>query len=169
VLRAQGRSDEAIPEYEAVLALNRNWVNAYAHIGLCKLYTGSIEEVIPAAEQAIRLSPRDPALGLWYWQIGMVHMLQSRIDEAINWFEKARRASPGLRLPHAYLASAYALKGQIGRAGDELAEARRVTADDRYSSISRLRNAEYYGVPKVRALFETTYFAGLRKAGMPEE
>jgi hypothetical protein len=27
----------------------------------------------------------------------------------------------------------------------------------------------YFGVPKTRALFETTYFAGLRKAGMPEE
>jgi hypothetical protein len=27
----------------------------------------------------------------------------------------------------------------------------------------------YLGVPKVRALFEATYFAGLRKAGMPEE
>jgi len=24
-------------------------------------------------------------------------------------------------------------------------------------------------VPKLRALFEATYFAGLRKAGMPEE
>jgi hypothetical protein len=27
----------------------------------------------------------------------------------------------------------------------------------------------YWGVPYVRALFEATYFAGLRKAGMPEE
>jgi hypothetical protein len=27
----------------------------------------------------------------------------------------------------------------------------------------------YWGVPKVRALFETTFFAGLRKAGIPEE
>jgi len=25
------------------------------------------------------------------------------------------------------------------------------------------------GVPKTRALFEATYFAGLRKAGMPDE
>jgi hypothetical protein len=25
------------------------------------------------------------------------------------------------------------------------------------------------GIPKIRALFETTYLAGLRKAGMPEE
>jgi hypothetical protein len=27
----------------------------------------------------------------------------------------------------------------------------------------------YWGVPKIRALFETTYFVGLRKAGLPEE
>jgi len=25
------------------------------------------------------------------------------------------------------------------------------------------------GVPKIRTLYETTYFAGLRKAGLPEE
>ena len=27
----------------------------------------------------------------------------------------------------------------------------------------------WQGVPKIRALYEPTYFAGLRKAGMPEE
>jgi hypothetical protein len=32
-----------------------------------------------------------------------------------------------------------------------------------------LRAVGYWGVPKVRALFETTYLTGLRKAGMPEE
>jgi hypothetical protein len=26
-----------------------------------------------------------------------------------------------------------------------------------------------WGVPKISALYEATYFAGLRKAGMPEE
>jgi hypothetical protein len=52
----------------------------------------------------------------------------------------------------------------------ELAEARRLSADDRYSSLARLHAViGYWGVPKVRALFEATYFAGLRKAGMPEE
>ena len=47
VLRAQHKYDEAIAEYEKLLALNRNWVVAYHHIAQCKLYTGSIEEVIP--------------------------------------------------------------------------------------------------------------------------
>jgi hypothetical protein len=26
-----------------------------------------------------------------------------------------------------------------------------------------------FGVPKIRALFESTFFVGLRKAGMPDE
>jgi hypothetical protein len=32
-----------------------------------------------------------------------------------------------------------------------------------------LKAVANFGAPKTRALFETTYFAGLRKAGMPEE
>ena len=68
-----------------------------------------------------------------------------------------------------WLAAAYALKGDTERAAVELAEARTLNGDDRYSSIARLKAAGYFGVPKIRALYEATYFAGLRKAGMPEE
>ena len=49
----------------------------------------------------------------------------------------------------------------------ELAEARRLVGDDRYSSIARLRAVVSWGAPQL--LVETTYFAGLRKAGIPEE
>ena len=66
VLRAQRRFEEAIPEYETVIAFNRNWVGALATLGQCKFLTGSIEETIPLEEQAIRLSPRDPCIGIWY-------------------------------------------------------------------------------------------------------
>ena len=41
--------------------------------------------------------------------------------------------------------------------------------DDRFSSIARLKAFGYFGIPKIRALYEATYSAGLRKAGMPEE
>jgi adenylate cyclase len=169
VLRAQGRYKEAIPEYETAIAINRNWVGAIAHLGQCKLFTGSIEETIPLVEKAIRVSPRDGQIANWYWRIGVVHLVQSRLDEAIRWFEKARGANPGRPIPYAWLASAYALKGDLDRAAAELAEARRLNSDDRYSSIARLKAVADFGVPTVRALFEATYFAGLRKAGMPEE
>ena len=169
VLRAQNRLEEAIPEYETAIALNRNWVFAYVALGGCKLLTGSIEEAIPLAEQAIRLSPRDPNIGIMYDRIGYVHLLQSRVDEAVLWCEKARSANPAHPLFRAHLASAYALRGETERAAAELAEARRLTADGRYSNIARLTAAQYVGAPKIRALIENTYFAGLRKAGMPEE
>jgi TolB-like protein/Flp pilus assembly protein TadD len=169
VLRAQHRYGEAILEYETAIALNRNWANAYSHLGWCKFNTGSLEELIPAQEQAIRLSPRDPQIGLYYSRIGFVHLLQLRIDEAILWCEKARNAAPAHPQFRTFLASAYALQGDTERAAAELAEARRLVGDDRYSTIDCLRAAESWGVPKVRALAEATYFAGLQKAGVSKE
>ena len=102
-------------------------------------------------------------------RIGGVHLLQSRTDEAILWLEKARRANPTAPLTQGFLASAYDLKGEMERAASALAEARRLSGDGAYSSIARLKAARYFGVPKVRALYEATYIAGLRKDGMPEE
>jgi adenylate cyclase len=169
VLRAQYRFEEAIPEYETAIAFNRNWVGALHPLGQCKLFAGSIEETIPLEEQAIRLSPRDPLIGVWNAQIGLVHLLRSRTDEAIVWLERARAAMPERPDVHANLASAFGLNGETDRATAELAEARRLVADDRYSTIASLKVARNFGVPKIRALFEATYFAGLRKAGMPEE
>jgi TolB-like protein/class 3 adenylate cyclase/Tfp pilus assembly protein PilF len=169
VLRVQNRWEEAVPEYETALALNRNLLAALTGLGWCKLFTGSIEEVIPLAEQAIRISPRDPSIGYWYLQVGTVHLVQSRIDEAILWFEKARSAVPAAPIVRSRLAAAYALRGETERAATELAEARRLSSDDRYSSIARLKARGYFRAAKIRALYEASYFAGLRKAGMPEE
>jgi TolB-like protein len=169
VLRAQHRNEQAIPEYETVIGLNRNWAAAYAHLGWCKLLTGSMEETIPLQERAIRLSPRDSGSGLWHYRIGLVHLLQSRINDVILWLERARNAGPRLPYIHACLASAYALKGETKRGAAELAEAQKLNSDDRYSSILRLKSIGDFGAPKIRALYEATYFTGLRKAGMPEE
>ena len=172
VLRAQGRSEEAIPEYETVLAINRNAAGVLDVLADCKLLTGSIEEVIPLEEQAIRLSPRDPRIGWLYLRIGHAHLLQSRIGEAIVWLERGRRAVPELPFVHLLLASACALKGETKRAAVELAEARRLHGGDRYLSVGHVRafRGGYWGAaPKTRALFDATYLAGLRKAGMPEE
>jgi TolB-like protein/class 3 adenylate cyclase len=169
LLRVEGRCDEAIPEFEMVIASNRNSSGAFFALGECKLLTGSIDEAIPLEEQAVRLGPRDPYFFNRYLVIGKVHLLQSRIEEAIVWLERARIGNPGSPWPHLWLASAYALKDETDRAAAELAEARRLLGEVSFSSIAQVTAHGYWGVPKVRALFEATYFAGLRKAGLPEE
>ena len=54
-------------------------------------------EAILLHEQAIRLSPRDPNIVIWCHRIGEAHLVQSRIDEAIFWLERGRRANPVYR------------------------------------------------------------------------
>jgi adenylate cyclase len=169
VLRMQNRWEDAIPEFETALTLDHNSVRALQGLGRCKLYTGFIDEVIPLAEQAIRLDPRNPHIAYRYLLIGTVHLLQSRTDDAIVWLEKARSAMPAARFHRIWLASAYALKGETERAAAELAEARGLSHDDLFSSLAHVKAGGYWGVPKTLALYEATYFAGLRKAGMPEE
>jgi adenylate cyclase len=123
VLRAQNRYGEAIPEYETVIAFNRNFTGALAALADCKLYVRPIEEVIPLQEKALRLDPRDPNISNMYGRIGRAYLFQSRTDEAIVWFEKAKSANPGMPVRHATLAAALALNGETERAAAELAEA----------------------------------------------
>jgi adenylate cyclase len=165
----EGRCDEAIPEFEIVIASNRNSSGALFALGECKLLTGSIDEVIPLEERAVRLDPRDPSVSSRYLVIGKVHLLQSRIEEAIVWLERARIGNPGSPWPYTWLAAAYALNGETNRAGAKLAEARRLLGGGSFPSIVQMEAHGYWGVAKIHALFEATYFTGLRKAGVPEE
>jgi adenylate cyclase len=170
LLRFKRRCGEAIPEFEIALAANRNDPYTLGELSMCKYLTGgSDEEAIALTEQAIRLSPRDAGIWWWYTWIGFVHLLQSRTDAAIAWLEKGRTAQPKTPQPHWFLAAAYGFKGELERARTELAEAIKLTGSDRYSSVARSRaNGDLY-TPALRDRWETTYFPGIRNAGLPEE
>jgi adenylate cyclase len=170
ILRVQHQCNKAIPEYETVIAADPGFVTARANLAWCKFMMGEAQEqVIPLQEQAIRFGPGEPFIADFYYRIGVARLLQSNIDDAIGALENARNGYPAqLADVHGCLAAAYALKGQTERAAIELAEARRLSHDDRFSTIARLKASQHVGSAKVRALFEQTYFAGLRKAGMPE-
>jgi hypothetical protein len=62
-----------------------------------------------------------------------------------------------------------AIANETERATTELAEARRLSSEGSYSSVARLRATTRYEAQAIRALCEATYFAGLQKAGVPEE
>jgi TolB-like protein/class 3 adenylate cyclase/Tfp pilus assembly protein PilF len=167
VLRAQSLCKEAIPEYETAIALDPSRVPAYAHVGWCKFLTGSVDEAPPYFEHAIRLNPSGPGIAPWYGRMGVVQLLQSRTDAAVASLEKASGENARLPFVHAYLAAAYALKGQGERAQAELSEAQRLSKA--YSSLANVEKSSWFDDPKIRALAEATYFPGLRKAGLPEK
>jgi tetratricopeptide (TPR) repeat protein len=169
VLRVQRRHEEAIPEYETAIAANRNWADALAGLGWCKFWIGEFEEAIAVHDEAIRLSPRDPLIGYWYFRIGLINMLQSRTEQAIRWFERARGTIATFPLVHSFLGCAYALNGEVERGAARLAETYRLSGTRWVSTIADMRVTGYWGPPRLRALLESIYFSGLRKLGVPEE
>ena len=160
------RRDEAILEYETVLASNPNALGALLGLANCKFFIGSIEDAVPLAEQITPSALTIRRSGFRICKSGERVCCKSRIDEAIVWLEKARNADPAHPTVRAFLACAFGLKGEIERAAAELAEARK--PNSAYSSIASAKKG-YMGLPNIRALSETTFFAGLRKAGVPEE
>ena len=164
VLRTQRRYAAAISEYEAVLALDRNSADALAALGRCKTYTGPIDDAISAQQHAIRLSPRDPRLCNWHFRIGEAHLLQLRVNQAIDWLEKARSGGPAIWYVHAWLAAAYAHKGDLKSARAEHAAAVALQGSGFERGIAHI--AERFVAPEIRARFETTILVGLRRAGL---
>ena len=160
VLRTQRRYTEAISEYEAALALDRNFVDALAAMGRCRTYIGPVDDAILAQQRAIRLSPRDPALFNWYFRIGEAHLLQSRVDQAIHWLEKARSGGPAIWYVHAWLAAACAHKGDLARARAELAAAMALQGSGFERGIAHI--ADRFSAPEIRARFDATILAGIR-------
>lgn len=168
LLRAQHHCKAAISEYEAVLAANRNVLAAVSNIGRCKIYLGLMDDGVALEEQAIRLSPRDPFLGVWYFRIGQARLLQARTDEAIRWLEKANNQNSAYPFAHVWLAAAYGLKGDLPRAASELADDRKLSGNGSPASISEERATTARDFASaIRATLETTYLAGLRQAGVP--
>jgi len=97
------------------------------------------------------------------WGGAFAEIAHRRGDRLVG--EGSNPASP---FPRAWLASAFALKGDRDLATNELAEAHRLGGSMGYNSVNRMRTG-YWGTPAIRALYEATFFCGLRKAGVPEE
>jgi predicted Zn-dependent protease len=99
---------------------------------------GSDQEAIALTQKAIRLSSLDPELGWRYTWIGFVHLLQSRIDEAILWLERGRSATPRMPQPHQFLSAAYGLKGELDRARAEVAEGHRLSWTPKMRQLAKV-------------------------------
>jgi hypothetical protein len=75
-----------------VLKFDPNDAWALFALAHCKLNAGSIDEVVPLVERAIRLSPRDPNIGLMYFRIGEVHCCNhGSVRQSLGW---KRHAAP---------------------------------------------------------------------------
>ena len=108
-------------------------------------------------QQAMLLSPRDPAMSQWFNLRADPELGLGRFDEALEDAKKA--VDGGYRNIYSYinLAAAHAFKGEMDEAKAAMAEARRLKPD---LSVKWLVKHK----PVLQFAFD-----GLRKAGLPEE
>jgi adenylate cyclase len=166
--RVQNRLSESKVELETAIALDRNNARALQQLGLTLMWLGQPETAIPQIEKAIRLNPYDPNIASYYWALGSSNLVSGRIDDAASLLEKARAANPRLFFVHLWLAAPLALREELDEAKNSLAQSLKLRPE--VSSLARWR-AEYpwYSNAKFVALAEPTLYAGLRRAGFPEE
>ncbi|HUB95181.1 MAG TPA: adenylate/guanylate cyclase domain-containing protein [Stellaceae bacterium] len=166
VLKFERRYEEAVAAYERAIALDRNFAPAYGALADVLDYLDRHEDTVRLDEQAIRLSPRDPQLGNWQFDLGLAHWALGRLDEAEAWLRRARTTNPKLPFAALGLASIFALTGRMELARQEFAQMQQLAPW--VTSVTALRAR----LPLVRgernARREEEIYRGLRIAGLPE-
>jgi TolB-like protein/DNA-binding SARP family transcriptional activator/Flp pilus assembly protein TadD len=166
--RHQGRMPEAAEAYQTAITLDRNYARAYLYLGLTFAYMGRADDAIALTERAIRLNPRDPNIADNFFVLGKAQILLGRSDEAIASLRRANAANPRLWYVHMDLAAAYGMQQRIDEAKRELAESLRLRPE--FASLAAIKTAmPQYDYLSRLAQAQETVFAGMRRAGLPDE
>ena len=154
-LRMTHRANELIQVADDGLAANPNSATLYSARSQAEVALGLFDQAISDAEQAIRLSPRDPLVGLRHVLVGDAEVGLGRLDAAIEEYRKAIDVGYHNRVVN--MAGAYALQGKMAEAKSVVAEA--LGANPKLTVKILLD----------RSLVPPALAEGLRKAGLPEE
>jgi TolB-like protein/cytochrome c-type biogenesis protein CcmH/NrfG len=166
VLGLSNRFDAALATYDRAIALDRNHSVAYVGRARNLIVTGRAAEALAPVEKAIRLSPRDPELYVWYFVLCHAHTHLARDTSAIEWCNKSIATGKTFFFAYVDLASAYAWRGQKADAAAAVAELLKLRPG---YTVQRLEQegAGASDNPAFRREFQRIV-EGARKAGLPE-
>jgi adenylate cyclase len=156
-LAVSHRADEALRAADAGLAIDSNYAPLLDARANAETALGRFEQAKSDAEQAMRLSPRDPEMASRLMNLGTAELGLGHFDTAIVEFQKAIDAGDRSFIPHVLLTATYSLEGKTEEAKSALAEGRRLNPK---LTIKWLTDH----APNIPPLFE-----GLRKAGLAEQ
>jgi tetratricopeptide (TPR) repeat protein len=165
ILRATGKDFEtAISEYETAISINPSLAPAYGALGGAKIRAGRSDEAFTPLQTAIRLSPHDPLLNIWYFYICHAYTHLAKDDAAIEWCPRSIAVKP-FWIAYVDLASAYAWTGRTEEARSAVAELRKLMPN---YTVYRWAHEGFSSNPIFLAQYQRI-IEGLRKAGLPEK
>jgi TolB-like protein/tetratricopeptide (TPR) repeat protein len=165
-LMYQQQWDRALEANAAALQIDPYSNATVGDRGMWLLLTGQPAEALPVLDRAIALDPTGPDVGYCLQLQCSAHLNLGHYDQAIAACEKAL-ALDDFWLKYLFLLGAYAQKGDMAKA-----EAVKVELLNRKPdvSIARLKNGpQVWANPLYQQQREAHLYAGLRKAGIPEQ
>jgi adenylate cyclase len=156
--------NQALAAFERAIAIDPNLAVAHNYVGQIKVFLGRASEAAEHTLKAIHLSPRDPQLAEWYYQLAITYIHQQRFHEAVEWARRAVQVNPNLRYPYRVLAASLALSGRVDEARMVAAEMLRRYPNE---NIGTFLTREPWTDPVYRA-GQDREIAGMRLAGIPE-
>lgn len=123
-----GELDEAVTLFTRSLEI-RPTAEAYTFRGWAYSFAGRLDEAIEECRKAIAT---DPTFGNPYNDIGCYLMEQGRLDDAVSWFEQAKRAAryEPRHFPYLNLGRLHAARGEYAEAILEFQGALEESPDD---------------------------------------
>ncbi len=112
----------AIAEAEKAIADDRNNADAHATAGFYKMFLGRAEDGFAGVETALRLSPRDPNVTWWQYDICHFHSHLAHWEQAIEWCNKSVASGNQTLWPYTDLAAAHGWLGHMKEAKEAAAQ-----------------------------------------------
>ena len=114
----QGRRNESMKMFQALLAADESLYYGHAGMGLIAMREENLQDARRYLSRALELEPRDPAVAV---NLGEVLLRLGKLPEAVATMEKAIQADPTLK--NAGAARAAAILTGIGHGMTELTKA----------------------------------------------
>jgi TolB-like protein len=167
VLGLSNRFDAALATYDRAIALDRNHAVAYVGRARNLIVIGRAAEALAPVEMAIRLSPRDPDLYVWYFVLCHANTHLARDASAIEWCNKSIATGKTFYFAYVDLASAYARRGQKAEAAAAVAELLKLRPGFTVQGLEQ-EGSVASDNPAFRREFQRIV-EGVREAGLPEK
>jgi adenylate cyclase len=113
LVRREG--ENALRAFQEALAINPNDAQLHMLIGVALTSVGRADEAVSFGEQAIRLSPFDSNIGIFYGRLALSNLCCERVEQAVHWGQRAAQ-KPGTWLDRIALPAALALSDRLSEA-----------------------------------------------------
>lgn len=160
---------ESLEAFRRALERNPSFALAYAQVGHAMSRFGRLDEAMEHIRYAVRLSPKDPNLGLWSIFAGEIELERGNDAAALEWLTRSVEIDPRLSFSHVTLAALHALRGDDAAAARQVAEVARLAPWlTRDVMIERLTGASLPGhephrlIDGIRRAFVESAVAGSR-------